>query len=82
MTFGVDDMKHMWAVLLHIANVSVQADAGSKSRTGLLGVLTRNKDADAPQAAMPPPQSKPGRFANLRARLGRPSEPIEVKIVY
>lgn len=55
--------------------------AATKSRTGLMGVLTRNKDGDAQQAqhaALPASQSKPGRFANLRAKLGRPSEQTEV----
>ena len=47
-----------------------------------MGVLTRNKEANAQQAAMPAPQSKPGRFANLRAKLGRPSEEPEVSTLY
>ncbi|KAL3140229.1 hypothetical protein ABBQ38_004504 [Trebouxia sp. C0009 RCD-2024] len=51
--------------------------AGGKSRTGLMGVLTRSKDSDAQQAAVPASQSKPGRFANLRAKLGRSSEQTE-----
>lgn len=73
----------MWAVLLDTAAVSMQDDsAGGKSRTGLMGVLTRNKEANAQQAATPAPQSKPGRFANLRAKLGRPSEQTEVRILH
>lgn len=77
----MDDIsKYMWAVLVNTATMAMQADAaGSKSRTGLMGMVTRNKEADVPQAAMPAPHSKPGRFANLRARLGRPSESTEVK---
>lgn len=47
-----------------------------------MGVLTRNKEADARQVTMPAPQSKTGRFANLRARLGRPSEQNEVKALH
>ena len=75
----VDISKCVWAVLCKTAAVSVQGDAAEgTSRTGLMGVLTRNKEADALQAAMPAPQSKPGKFANLRARLGRPSEQTEV----
>ena len=66
-------------MLFKTAAVSLQSDAaGGKSRTGLMGVLTRNKEADAQQAATPIPQPRPGRLANLRARLGRPSEQTEV----
>lgn len=61
----------------------VQDDAaGGKSRTGLMGVLTRSKDSDAQQAAVPASQSKPGRFANLRAKLGRSSEQTEVSTIH
>lgn len=45
-----------------------------------MGVLTRSKEPAAPPAVssahVAPP--KPGRFANLRARLGKPSESAEV----
>lgn len=45
-----------------------------------MGVLTRSKEpaaASAMSSAQVAPQ-KPGRFANLRARLGKPSESAEV----
>lgn len=61
----------------------MQGDASrAKPRAGLMGVLSRNKEADAQQATMAAPQSKTGRFANLRAKLGRPSEQSEVKVLH
>ena len=52
---------------------------GDKGRAGLLGALTRNKEPAAQQAAGPTSQPKPGRFANLRAKLAKPSEHAEVR---
>ena len=56
---------------------------GSKLRTGLMGVLTRQKEAVSQPgvAPAPAPHSKPGRFANLRAKLSKPSEHAEVQHV-
>ena len=45
---------------------------------GLMGALARHREPAGQQAAMPAAQPKPGRFANLRAKLARPSEHAEV----
>ena len=45
-----------------------------KGRAGLMGGLTQSKE---PAAGATPP-SKPGRFANLRAKLARPGGHAEV----
>ncbi len=56
---------------------------GTKLRTGLMGVLTRHKEPAGQPGVTPAPaaQSKPGRFANLRAKLSKPSEHAEVRHV-
>ena len=53
------------------------AAEGDKGRAGLMGAVTQNKEPAAQPAAGPTSQPKPGRFANLRAKLARPSEHVE-----
>ncbi|DBA95921.1 TPA: hypothetical protein ACH3X1_001448 [Trebouxia sp. C0004] len=52
---------------------------GSKLRTGLMDVLKRHTEPAGKPGVTPAPaaQSKPGRFANLRAKLSKPSEHAE-----
>ena len=53
---------------------------GGNSRSGLMSMLNRSKEP-VPQpvgASAPASQPKPGRFANLRAKLSKPSEYAEV----
>ncbi|KAL0036203.1 hypothetical protein WJX79_007899 [Trebouxia sp. C0005] len=62
------------------ASTSGEEDTeGSKLRTGLMGVLTRHKEPAGQSGVTPGPaaQSKPGRFANLRAKLSKPNEHAE-----
>ena len=48
-----------------------------------MGVLTRHKEPAGQPGVTPAPaaQSKPARFANLRAKLSKPSEHAEVQHV-
>lgn len=48
-----------------------------------MGVLTRHKEPAGQSGVTPGPaaQSKPGRFANLRAKLSKPNEHAEVQHV-
>ncbi len=74
----------VWVRLFYHAHLCDQEDTeGSKLRTGLMGVLTRHKEPAGQPGVTPAPaaQSKPGRFANLRAKLSKPSEHAEVQHV-
>ena len=54
----------------------VQDDAGGNTSTDGLLSTVMHKEVAPPQA--PASQTKPGRFANLRAKLAKPSEHAEV----